>query len=152
MSEYGEPWTYNNTYEVLLNCDGRLITQIHNGFGSPPVMDWEPCGDGREELRRIVACVNACRGIPTEELDRRGQQAGNTSLVCSMLQIAGDFYAGGGYDAFPRGAVIKPRITCELGGMQFLGENIGPYESDRHIHVAEELLKHHGYTVAPPKS
>lgn len=55
MSKYTkEPWGINKTLEMICDTDGENIT-------STP-----------ENLRRIVACVNACAGIPNEvlELDR----------------------------------------------------------------------------------
>jgi hypothetical protein len=68
-------------------------------------------GDADENARRIVACVNACAGIPTEALeagalgkaldllDRGIEQTGLGCSVChggsEWSGIGGDSYAGG---------------------------------------------------------
>ncbi|MBX3442809.1 MAG: hypothetical protein KF774_10400 [Planctomyces sp.] len=61
--DFGEPWDANrwNGDFGLFDRDGR-----HLGSESSAVAPGCP----REHLQRIAACVNACRGLPTSELDR----------------------------------------------------------------------------------
>lgn len=47
-----EPWGINSTLEMVCDASGENIK-------STP-----------QNLRRIVACVNACAGIPTADLER----------------------------------------------------------------------------------
>lgn len=63
--EYGEPWTADGLY---LGAQGGYICY---------------CEDGDPEyLRRIVACVNACKGIPNEELETgKCDKWGGPSLI-----------------------------------------------------------------------
>ena len=59
MNHSKEPWTVdiNSNDAWIKQADGQHITGYGNGEVS--VADAE----------RIVACVNACRGIPNEELE-----------------------------------------------------------------------------------
>ena len=63
---YGEPWTSSADGEVL-DCDGQLVV---DPYGSGLV---EP--DEVKASRRIVACVNHCKGVPTEALLRETARA-----------------------------------------------------------------------------
>lgn len=40
----------------------------------------------RDEARHIAACVNYCEGIPTEELESKGKDAGFWGRACSRLE------------------------------------------------------------------
>lgn len=55
MSEYGEPWRYIG--------DGPFAPESLNNFEGMPV-------DVGLFKERIAACINACAGIPTEELQK----------------------------------------------------------------------------------
>ena len=63
MSEYTkEPWEVkemNNTPYVIADRETLLLTH-----------GWKGYHENMANARRIVACVNACRGIPTEDLER----------------------------------------------------------------------------------
>lgn len=57
MSEFGEPW--KNHYGDILNADSDLvIEQFPNKYDSSY--------DDEKYADRIVACVNALAGIPTD--------------------------------------------------------------------------------------
>lgn len=56
-----EPW-------VLGGCSGRMVTTPSGYVGDGFIADV----DTKDNARRIVACVNACRGLPTEELEQKG--------------------------------------------------------------------------------
>lgn len=71
MSEYGEPWTVYDKAPQLVNASGQHILELrevrpqeHDGRVSIRVSDPDP-----DQLRRIVACVNACAGTPTDVLE-----------------------------------------------------------------------------------
>ena len=63
MTEFNEPWKVN-VVETAILIDGNGFDEIAGMRGLP---DW-PAQQANAE--RIVACVNACRGIPTIELVR----------------------------------------------------------------------------------
>ena len=54
------------------SADGTGVCEVwprdENGF---------PDGEGRANARRIVACWNACHGLPTDELEQKG-------LMCAV--------------------------------------------------------------------
>lgn len=62
MSEYGEPWRIE--FGSILRGDPNERNLILGGWGDSAT------SPSFEELRRIVACVNACAGVPTENLSR----------------------------------------------------------------------------------
>ena len=65
-----EPWVLEYNYFG----DPKIISCADDGY----VLRAHDCCDvaqieiDRADARRIVAAVNACAGIPTEELERRG--------------------------------------------------------------------------------
>lgn len=75
MSDFKEPWEYRlSGGERMSNRwtldDMSQILAIRRNDGSLV------CGTfagNVDDMRRIVACVNACRGIPTEVLQRAKQ-------------------------------------------------------------------------------
>lgn len=54
--DFGEPWTISEVTRDIVDRTGQYPYGIHG---------WQQ----RETRARIVACVNACRGIPTADLD-----------------------------------------------------------------------------------
>jgi hypothetical protein len=62
VSEFDEPWTSENG--VIETGDGKRIPDY--------------CDDATDEptAKRIVACVNACRDLPDEMLERVNQLGG----------------------------------------------------------------------------
>jgi len=74
MRKFGmEPW---NSVEVARNEDEFIQIRSSNGGIIArlwiDVDDREFSDEQRENARRIVACVNACRGLPTDELEQKG--------------------------------------------------------------------------------
>lgn len=74
MSKYGkEPWE-----AVEVNRDEDELIQIRASNGGIIARLWIDVDDRgfsdeqRDNARRIVACVNACRGLPTDELEQKG--------------------------------------------------------------------------------
>lgn len=68
MSEFNEPWKA----EEIEGDDDKLITSgtIKTSGEVYFCVDVMPTVDGQDRfLKRIVACVNACKGIPTEALE-----------------------------------------------------------------------------------
>lgn len=66
MSEHTkEPWTYGHVgddFWIGDNSDGlNNLARVYWDMGEIP--------EGRANARRIVACVNACSGIKTEDLE-----------------------------------------------------------------------------------
>lgn len=64
-----EPWgftrgTYHHTGYVVITAQGMTSE-------SPLALINDILGDAEHDARRIVACVNACAGIPTEDLEDR---------------------------------------------------------------------------------
>lgn len=73
MRKYGmEPW---NAVEVTRDEDELIQIRASNGGIIArlwiDVDDREFSDEQRENARRIVACVNACRGLPTDELEQK---------------------------------------------------------------------------------
>ncbi len=67
MSHTKEPWEYaaNSHYHEVNGSDRRIgDTCASSCSGNWPL--------GQANARRIVACVNACAGLSTEELEERG--------------------------------------------------------------------------------
>ena len=77
MSHTPEPWSY----DLSDGCDLRIYSETNSNIvygcgccGSPN------CEDA--DARRIVACINACAGISTEQLECPG---GNVAKVAGRL-------------------------------------------------------------------
>ncbi|WP_323950290.1 hypothetical protein [Aeromonas veronii] len=68
-----EPW---NAVEV--DNDSEAFVKVCHKNGGTIAKLWIDVDDSgfsdeqRENARRIVACVNACRGLPTDELEQKG--------------------------------------------------------------------------------
>ena len=68
-----EPWKYEK--ELSAGCDEWLISMDAGDRGRGIcIAETRPgsVASGQENARRIVACVNACRGISTDELEQHG--------------------------------------------------------------------------------
>lgn len=71
-----EPWKINHDdsteeWSIVTNQHGSIVANVNEETGpelagSIPVMRKMP---GMENARRIVACVNACAGLPAEQLE-----------------------------------------------------------------------------------
>jgi hypothetical protein len=65
ISDFGEPWHYDSDQQRVVDQHGQSV-----------------CGYSSDPMRRMVACVNACAGIPTERLS----QFGATLRRCEELR------------------------------------------------------------------
>lgn len=68
MSHQREPWKVGGEVRPgicrIEDVDGRLVAVVHGDS-----IDGTATEGSVETRRRIVACVNACRGIPTEYIE-----------------------------------------------------------------------------------
>lgn len=97
-----EPWT--------VETDGAHITIRADGY--PVAEMWMSDGKHEANARRIVACVNACKGAPTALLERSSEvippDAPYSAIVkqrdelAAALRMAGAFFDKYG---FPRAAI-----------------------------------------------
>lgn len=68
-----KPWSAaevandSDTFVKVCHANGGTIAKLWID-----VDDREFSDEQRENARRIVACVNACRGLPTDELEQKG--------------------------------------------------------------------------------
>ena len=71
-----EPWQVGVGVENGLPCvdmrHSERFMEICECWGE--VNDKEETEESKANARRIVACINACAGIPTEELESAAQQ------------------------------------------------------------------------------
>lgn len=75
-----EPW-------VLGGCSGRMVTTPSGYVGDGFIADV----DTKDNARRIVACVNACRGLPTDELEQKGLVAAVGTQLLELEQQRDDW-------------------------------------------------------------
>ncbi len=75
MSHTPEPWRINPKYSMSVEAvsDGQGINIIAECSDPDGI---RTAGEDVANARRIVACVNAAAGIPTEQLEARSVQAG----------------------------------------------------------------------------
>lgn len=66
-----EPWG-----PLMCDAHGRLTVIIARGPSIARTLAFEPItpAEAEHNARRILACVNACQGIPTEALERGSLQ------------------------------------------------------------------------------
>lgn len=101
LSEKGmhtpEPWKINHDdsteeWSIVTNQHGSIVANVNEETGpelagSIPVMRKMP---GMENARRIVACVNACAGFTTEDLEAHtGPRLLHTRLKYAFCKIDG---------------------------------------------------------------
>lgn len=77
-----EPW-------VLGGCSGRMVTTPSGYVGDGFIADV----DTKDNARRIVACVNACRGLPTDELEQKGLVAAVGTQLLEADQLRDELLA-----------------------------------------------------------
>lgn len=71
-----EPWVRGDRLLDIVSSKGNLVARLAGTVGKCEIED--------ANLRRIVACVNACRGLPTDELEQKGLVAAvGTQLLAS---------------------------------------------------------------------
>jgi len=81
LSEFKEPWKVDEHGAFIRTSDDQDVVE-----------DW---GMEPENAARIVACVNACQGIPTEDLVKAAQREntvvlGNCDSLWKALEQATD--------------------------------------------------------------
>lgn len=62
-----EPWKLHRSGQSVGSSDGYGVCEVW-----PRDEDNFPDTEGKANARRIVACVNACRGLSTDELEKHG--------------------------------------------------------------------------------
>lgn len=70
MSHTKEPWSFSEREDIRANGDTLPLLGI-----SIPMTSGARQEEAKANARRIVACVNACRLIPTEWLEQNGAYA-----------------------------------------------------------------------------
>ena len=105
-----------------------------------------------EDRQRVITCIHACDGIPSEELDPPGLSRGvdadgahlgyihhRDTVACEMLSTLREFYAAGGLDSVPAGCHVRPSLSYEyhargyyLPGRQ-VGHNTYQYSAAKRI-------------------
>lgn len=84
MDRDGKDSTYSfEDHGGLLDANGKPICWFGNGEAYYPTDGEEPSSS---DIERIVACVNACRGIPTEALQPLHE---NDDALAAMLRYRG---------------------------------------------------------------
>jgi hypothetical protein len=90
MSHAPEPWTYDEKGSLLRDVSGQIVTIGRTPAPTPRTVSSDALP---VDMRRIVACVNACRGISTEALRSILQYEGNARLG-QWLIVFGEAAAG----------------------------------------------------------
>ena len=62
-----EPWKLCRNDQSVGDARGYAVCDVW-----PRGDDQLASEEGKDNARRIVACVNACRGLPTDELEQKG--------------------------------------------------------------------------------
>lgn len=66
-----EPWRVELVNHALGDTgDYEGVVEIRSGDAKRPMIEiWDDSDEAEANARRIVACVNACAGIPTDDLE-----------------------------------------------------------------------------------
>lgn len=95
MKKHGnEPWS-----SVEVTNDEDQLIKIRASNGANIARLWIDVDDNhfsdeqRENARRIVACVNACRGLPTDELEQKGLVAAVGTQLLEADQLRAELLA-----------------------------------------------------------
>ncbi|WP_041208802.1 hypothetical protein [Aeromonas jandaei] len=89
-----EPWS-----AVEVTNDEDQLIKIRASNGANIARLWIDVDDNhfsdeqRENARRIVACVNACRGLPTDELEQKGIVAAVGTQLLEADQLRDELLA-----------------------------------------------------------
>lgn len=77
-----EPWTVSEKTLVRLDCAYliRPVNETNYEYGATLA------ATSQQDARRIVACVNACRGLPTDELEQKGLVAAVGTQLLELEQ------------------------------------------------------------------
>lgn len=126
MKKHGnEPWS-----SVEVTNDEDQLIKIRASNGANIARLWIDADDKyfsdeqRENARRIVACVNACRGLPTDELEQKGLVAAVGTQLLEGDQL---------------GAELLAALTLSLEQMEVDAVFIdGEYNSSRDLDELEQ--------------
>jgi hypothetical protein len=123
MKHTDEPWEVGSSNDTFIFADCTYVAQT--------CADFEIVTDKhREDARRIVACVNACAGIETEDLEKVAKTRGSIPLLeAGNARIAElkDSLAG-----------IIDYAQWELDGDI---EKWGGYREDRHRRMRDDIQR-----------
>ncbi|MGU5817828.1 hypothetical protein ACV1EH_00535 [Aeromonas caviae] len=77
-----EPWTVSEKTLVRLDCAYliRPVNETNYEYGATLA------ATSQQDARRIVVCVNACRGLPTDELEQKGLVAAVGTQLLELEQ------------------------------------------------------------------
>jgi hypothetical protein len=107
MSKHtSEPWSFDKYDNTIAGDEMLLLGGIRTPMTAGPRMD-----EGRANARRIVTCVNACRGLTTEDLE----YVGLVSAVGNQL-LSADNRAEGQEREIRRLAHVAANAENELAG------------------------------------
>lgn len=79
-------WTTRNGRIFPVGKEQSTIASI-----SRDIQDWTLFNE--DDARRIVACVNACRGLPTDELEQKGLVAAVGTQLLEADQLRDELLA-----------------------------------------------------------
>ena len=115
MSEYGEPWTMRR---FVIPDEYRDATQEKFAVYQPnpkDPSDWVAdifVQKGHDDVAaRIVACVNFCAGIPTEELEKFEQTRNLMKLPYASLLFCAELLKQSGYTVEPPPTVAFEKVV-----------------------------------------
>lgn len=92
MSHTPEPWQFHMAHSGYPGDSSRIIGQDRTMAHMPTPGNRKEEAEFLDNFRRIVACVNACAGIPTEDLE--GVNAGEIlALSVRLLQTQPELQA-----------------------------------------------------------
>jgi len=150
MSHSLEPWWIeplaNNDRRAEIHSGERTVHEVDGYVTSPCVVAYKVLPT-TEDAERIAACVNACAGIPTEELKWAGKPIGWSSVAVCALDVLRRFYAAGGLQSLPAGTRVVPQITCSIESESlFVGERLDP-DSFSNLSAALRVCHRNGYKI-----
>ena len=83
MSYTKGPWkeavTIDGGFEIQ---SGNFVVASRNGY-----REWDRKEESKANARRIVACVNACEGIPTEALECQTKKQLTTKMIAERDKL-----------------------------------------------------------------
>jgi hypothetical protein len=148
MSHSPEPWRDGLRHESMIRIEDASGRGIGTLTGSNLLAPREPSYDEMDaNASRIIACVNALAGIPTEELKRPENVWGWASVAMETLNVLREFYGAGGLESLPAGTTVIPQITCSIQSRHlFIGERVDP-DSYSNLSAALRVCHRNGYKI-----
>ena len=108
MAHTQAPWEYDNPDENGIAVVGVGLDNLPDGFSIAEVCSGES-DQTLADARRIVACVNACEGIPTESLER-GTLARVSTILDVVLKTFGSLNRRGTVYVNKANAILVDRV------------------------------------------